>query len=71
MESDSVREASHAGSWYSKNSIFLGYNYLQSFYKENELDRQISSWLDYAKLDIKYIQGIKAIIGPYSIFFHI
>ena len=41
------------------------------FYKENELDKQISSWLDYAKLDIKYIQGIKAIIGPYSIFFHI
>ncbi|KAK4050633.1 hypothetical protein OIV83_003359 [Microbotryomycetes sp. JL201] len=53
----SVREATHAGSWYSSS--------------KSELDKQLTSWLDKAKqqlpgaLDVP-VKGCKAIIAPHA-----
>jgi AmmeMemoRadiSam system protein B len=52
MDGDSTRAASHAGSWYSD--------------KKSELDKQLTSWLDNAKLDVKNVKLVKAVIGPHA-----
>mmetsp|Transcript_80636 Transcript_80636/g.94070 ORF Transcript_80636/g.94070 Transcript_80636/m.94070 type:complete len:304 (-) Transcript_80636:138-1049(-) len=52
MESLDVREATHAGSWYSSN--------------KSELDKQLNSWLEKAKESITGIGVVKAIIGPHA-----
>jgi len=52
MDSNNIREPSHAGSWYSD--------------KKSELDKQLTSWIDNSKLDIKNVKVVKAIIGPHA-----
>jgi MEMO1 family protein len=49
---DEVRQASHAGTWYSRNRV--------------ELDKQLESWLNTVKQDFKEVTQVKALIGPHA-----
>ena len=63
MEPKVNRIAHHAGSWYSGNCIFLLNNTFTPKIAV-ELDKQLTSWLESSKFDLKNVKSVKAIIGP-------
>lgn len=65
MDTKQTRRAHHAGSWYSANGKTQRFSIDVSLCLiDIELDKQLTSWLEGSKFDLKNVGIVKAVVGP-------